>query len=184
QLPEPSTDLRGRTFIITGSNTGLGFAAAMRLARLNAVHVVLAVRSATKGAEARERIMQGTPGFKGTIDVWALDMGSFESVRLFAAKANDTLPRLDGALVNAGVASPQWHTSVDGWEQSLQVNGIATGLLSVLLLPLLQATSKLPPPHPDAPQMLPHLTITGSEAMFLAKFPEKSAPNILQALNE
>jgi hypothetical protein len=44
----------------------------------------------------------------------------------------------------------------------LQVNVLSTGLLGILLLPLLHSTARLPPPHPDVSQTPPHLTFTGS----------------------
>jgi hypothetical protein len=82
----------------------------------------------------------------------------------------------------------------------MEVNVINTGLLAVLLVPLLQATSRLPAPHPDVQQTPPHLTITGGGSQFLffhvscvincltvhivAQFPQKKSPNILQAMND
>ncbi|KAJ6530073.1 hypothetical protein DFH09DRAFT_994706 [Mycena vulgaris] len=184
KLPAVDVNLAGRTFLITGSNTGLGLAAAIHLARLKPAHLILGVRDAAKGAKAKEEIVAQTQ-FAGTIDVWELDMTKFESVKSFAERANSTLGRLDGAIVNAGIANPaQWDITSDGWEKTLQVNGIATGLLAVLLLPILQATTKLPPPHPDALQTPPHLSITGSAGQFMARFPEKHAANILQTLND
>ncbi|KAJ7135795.1 hypothetical protein C8R44DRAFT_729350 [Mycena epipterygia] len=184
KLELPDYDLAGRTYLITGSNTGLGLAAAIHLARLNATHLVLGVRDLNKGEKAKNEIIAQTK-FAGTIDIWELDMARFDSVTSFAEKAKNSLIRLDGALVNAGIAKPErWETTADGWEKTLQVNGIATGLLAVLLLPLLQATTRLPPPHPDASQLPPHLTITGSAGQFLAQFREKRETNILKALND
>ncbi|KAJ7742842.1 hypothetical protein B0H16DRAFT_1562530 [Mycena metata] len=177
-------DLTGRTFMITGSNTGLGLASAIHLARMKPAHLILAVRDLEKGAKAKDEIIAQT-NFTGPIDVWELDMAKFDSVKSFAEKSNSTLSRLDGAIINAGITSPpRWDMTSDGWEKTLQVNGIATGLLAVLLLPLLQVTTKFPPPHPNATVTSPHLTITGSAAQYLTKFPEKRATNILQALND
>ncbi|KAJ7639523.1 hypothetical protein FB45DRAFT_828417 [Roridomyces roridus] len=175
-FPPVEADLTGCTYLVTGSNTGLGLAAAVHLARLNPARLVLAVRDLSKGVKAKEEVLLQT-NYAGTIDVWELDMSSFESVKRFATQANSSLTRLDGALINAGVGPPvRWEVTVDGWERTLQVNAIATGLLCVLLLPLLQATAK-------QTQEPPHLTITGSEAPWTAKFPEKHATNILDTLN-
>ncbi|KAF8142241.1 hypothetical protein K438DRAFT_1878481 [Mycena galopus ATCC 62051] len=110
-------------------------------------------------------------------------MASFASVVRFAERAKGTLERLDGAVLNAGINSWDWGVTEDGWEKMLQVNALSTGLLGVLLLPLLQRTSTLPHPLPDT-AIAPHLTITGSEGMCLASFPFKSAPHILTALND
>ncbi|KAJ7192859.1 hypothetical protein B0H12DRAFT_1171513, partial [Mycena haematopus] len=164
----PNFDLTGRTyrtFIVTGSNTGIGFAAAVHLARLNPAHLILGVRDLKKGEVAKARITAET-GSSAVIDV----------VKKFAQRAK-TLERLDGVLLNAGIHGCAWETTSDGWERMLQVNALSTGLLGVLLLPLLSATAA----RPDAS---PHLTFTGSAAMFFSSFPEKRAPNILQMLND
>ncbi|KAF7371273.1 ATP-dependent DNA helicase PIF1 [Mycena sanguinolenta] len=152
-LPVPTSDLTGRTFIITGSNTGIGFAAAVHLARLNPARLVLGVRDLKKGEAAKARIIAETR-FSSVIDVWDLDMADFGSVKRFAERAG-TLERLDGALLNAGMNGTTWQTTRDGWERTLQVNALSQGLLGILLLPLLHATAT----RPDAS---PHLTFTGS----------------------
>ncbi|KAJ7310982.1 hypothetical protein DFH08DRAFT_974139 [Mycena albidolilacea] len=158
ELPVES-DLTDRTYLITGSNTGLGLAAAIHLAHLNATHLVLGVRDSIKGAKARDEIIAQTK-FSGIIDVWELDMATFDSVKSFAEGQKHscwfgrrTCQRRDCESRPVG--------SDDGW-MGEDVNGIAAGLLAVLLLPVLQATTKLPLPHPDASHMPPHLTITGS----------------------
>ncbi|KAJ7331042.1 hypothetical protein DFH08DRAFT_966783 [Mycena albidolilacea] len=177
KLPAIDTDLTGRTYLVTGSNTGLGLAAEIHLARLKASRIVLAIRDLNKGAKAKEEIIAQT-NFAGIIDVWELDMSKFNSVKGFMERTNGELKRLDGAIINAGIPNPlRRETTEDGWEKLLQVNAIATGLLSVLLLPLLQATAKLS-------QEAPHLTLTGSAAQFMARFSEKRATNILQTLND
>ncbi|KAF7356338.1 hypothetical protein MVEN_00966100 [Mycena venus] len=183
KLPVTHSDLSGRTFVVTGSNTGLGLATAIHLARMNPKHLILAVRDVKKGNAAKDQIIAET-GFAGMLEIWELDMVDFGSVKRFVGLANAKLERLDGAILNAGINVPSWDVTVDGWEKTFQVNMLATGLLGVLLLPLLKRTASLPPPHPYAPKILPHLTITGSGAQFLALFREKAEPEILKALND
>ncbi|KAF7358699.1 hypothetical protein MSAN_01208900 [Mycena sanguinolenta] len=160
KLPVTHDDLTGRTYLVTGSNTGLGLALAIHLARLHP-----------------------RPAHPRRSRFWELDMASFASVIQFAERANTTLNRLDGAVLNAGVNKKDWDVTPDGWERTLQTNVLSTGLLGVLLLPLLQTTSKLPSPRPES-AIPPHLTITSSEGMTIAKFSEKSASSILKAMND
>ncbi|KAF8168980.1 hypothetical protein K438DRAFT_1444922, partial [Mycena galopus ATCC 62051] len=182
-LEDTHADLTGRTYLVTGSNTGLGLAVAIHLARLNPAQIILAMRDLGKGEAARAQIVKET-GFAGErIEVWELDMASFASVVRFAERTKGTLERLDGVVLNAGINSWDWGVTEDGWEKMLQVNALSTGLLGVLLLPLLQRTSTLPHPLPDT-AIAPHLTITGSEGMCIASFPFKSASHILTALND
>ncbi|KAJ6534665.1 hypothetical protein DFH09DRAFT_1043424 [Mycena vulgaris] len=183
KLPAIQADLAGRTFLVTGSNTGIGLALAIHLARLNPSHLILAVRNVQKGEVAKKEIIAQT-AFAGALEIWELDMAEFGSVKRFAERANTTLKRLDGAVLNAGIHAGKWQTTADGWEKTLQVNVLSTGLLGILLLPLLQSTSRLPPPHTNALQTPPHLTLTGSGALFLANFSEKSAMNVIKALND
>ncbi|KAJ6517876.1 hypothetical protein C8R47DRAFT_97 [Mycena vitilis] len=175
KLPQPDSDLTGRTFLVTGSNTGIGYAAVVHLARLNPAKIILGVRDVAKGEAAKTRLV-AEAGFSGAVEVWEIDMADFASVKRFAARAN-SLERLDGALLNAGLNAGSWEMTGDAWERMLQVNALSTGLLALLLLPLLKSTAA----QPDAS---PHLTITGSASMFFTSFPEKSSPNIIQTLND
>ena len=70
-----------------------------------------------KGNTARENIIAetGCPG--SAIEVWELDMASFASVTQFAQRANTTLNRLGGAVLNAGVNTKEWDVTPDGWER-------------------------------------------------------------------
>ncbi|KAJ7030695.1 hypothetical protein C8F04DRAFT_1112788 [Mycena alexandri] len=181
KLPAIHADLTGRTVVVTGSNTGLGLSTAIHFARMNPVRLILAVRDLKKGIAAKEEIISET-GFAGRLEVWELDMADFGSVKRFVEQANTTLERLDSVILSTGINVPSWDITVDGWEKTFQVNMLATGLLGVLLLPLLKKTAKTP--LPDVPSMAPHLTITGSGSQYLALFPEKDAPEILKALND
>lgn len=97
-----SLSLKGQTVLITGSNTGLGLATARKCVELGATRVILAVRSIAKGDMAKTSIQQSHPLSLTKIDVWDVDLQSFESV-LAIGKREATLPRLDAALLNAGV---------------------------------------------------------------------------------
>jgi NAD(P)-dependent dehydrogenase (short-subunit alcohol dehydrogenase family) len=81
------------------------------------------------------------------LEVWELDMMSYDSVCAFAELA-DGLGRLDIAILNAGIRRSSYHAGQQGWEEDLQVNTLSTVLLGVLLLPKLkqskQHTGKTP----------------------------------------
>jgi retinol dehydrogenase-12 len=77
--PLPSSDFSGQTVIVTGGNAGLGREAAGHVARLNAAHLIIACRTASKGEEAREWIARQTKS-STEIQVWPLDQSSFASV--------------------------------------------------------------------------------------------------------
>ncbi|KAK2032057.1 short chain dehydrogenase [Colletotrichum zoysiae] len=173
KLPYPAEDCAGRTVIVTGSNVGLGLEAARHFVRLNAAKVILAVRSTEKGEAAKTNI-ELTTGRRDVLEVWPLDQLSFDSVKEFAARA-DQLPRLDYLLLNASIATND-RVEAEGWESSLTVNVLSTFLLGLKLLPVLRRSGK-------TYNVTPKIVITASEASQLAKFRERNAENIYKALN-
>lgn len=141
-LPIPSTDadLSVQTFIVTGSNKGLGLESARHLSRLGAGKLILAVRNETKGLEAKSDILATTARPESSIDVWPLDMDSVDSIKAFAVRAA-TLARIDGVLANAGLMTAKFSSS-QGNEQSLHVNVVGTFLLYLLLAPKMKESGK------------------------------------------
>ena len=113
--PVPSTDCTSKTIIVTGANVGLGKEAARHYVRLNAEKVILACRSLDKG-EAAKKDIEATTGRKGVIEVWQLDLSSYQSVKQFAERAK-TLRRLDSVVENAGI-STQKFKAVEGNEST------------------------------------------------------------------
>ncbi|KAK4548089.1 hypothetical protein LTR36_010809 [Oleoguttula mirabilis] len=129
----------GRTIVVTGSNTGVGFEASVKFVQLGAARVILAVRSIKKGEDARMQIEQRT-GRKGVAEVWELDMLDYGSIKAFAARVDEEVERLDIAVLNAGIFMATFQKSSYGWEKVLQVNVLSTSLLGLLLLPKLKAS--------------------------------------------
>ena len=130
-LPTSTKDLSGRIVIITGANTGLGFEAAKSLYAMNPARLILAVRSTSKGYEAKKAIISsiaksappGQDRGETSIEVWELDLASFGSVKQFSEKCLRDLGRLDILLENAGIIAIGWTTTVDGWESALVFQG-------------------------------------------------------------
>jgi NAD(P)-dependent dehydrogenase (short-subunit alcohol dehydrogenase family) len=125
----------GKFAIVTGANSGIGYDTALELARAGA-EVVLATRSAERGAAAVARIRAEVP--QALVRFEALDLASLASVRDFAARIKASHGALNILVNNAGVmALPRRSVTVDGFETQLGVNFLGHFLLTALLLPLL-----------------------------------------------
>jgi NAD(P)-dependent dehydrogenase (short-subunit alcohol dehydrogenase family) len=122
-------DQSGRTAVVTGANSGIGFAAARELARAGA-HIVLAVRDREKGQRAASEI-------GGDVSVAELDLASLDSVREFAARFEGGLDLL---INNAGVMAAPRRITPDGFESQLATNHLGHFALTGLLLDKLLAT--------------------------------------------
>jgi hypothetical protein len=126
----------GRTFLVTGANTGLGFEVAQVLAGRGG-RVLLGCRTRSKAEDAVARIRAAHPDADlGIID---LDQGSLASVRA-AAERVAAEPRLDVLVNNAGIMMPPLERTADGFESQLGVNHLGTFALTGLLLPKLAQT--------------------------------------------
>jgi len=137
-------DYSGRTIIVTGSTSGIGEEAAYKFAALGADRVVIAARDVKKG-QSTKAALESRLGRTDQLEVWELDMMSYDSIRMFAKRANE-LEHLDIAVLNAGTRRTTFNQSSYGWEEDLQVNTLSTTLLALLLLPKLRA-SKRPNGH-------------------------------------
>ncbi|MFF4485274.1 oxidoreductase [Streptomyces sp. NPDC001544] len=128
-------DQTGRTAVVTGANSGLGYVTARELARRGA-RVVLACRSEARGNAAADRIVAEVP--KARAEFMRLDLADLASVREFAER----LPyeRVDLLVNNAGVIGLPYGTTADGFETQFGVNHLGHFALTGLLLPTLLAT--------------------------------------------
>lgn len=132
------TDIRdqsGRTAVITGANTGLGYETAAALAAKGA-HVVLAVRNLDKGKAAADLIARRSPGADVTLQ--ELDLTSLDSIREAAEQLHAAHDRIDLLVNNAGVMMTPKGTTKDGFELQFGTNHLGhfalTGRLFDLLL--------------------------------------------------
>ena len=171
--PYPKQDFSGRTVIVTGSNVGLGLEAARHFTRLNAAKVILGVRDVGKGEKAKGSIEASTKR-QNVVEVWQLDLASYDSVKQFASKAQE-LDRLDVVVENAGIATDKYRIFEDN-ESTITVNVVSTFLLALLVLPKLQETA-------TKFHVQPHLVIVSSEVHAFTSMPEKSSANIFETLS-
>jgi NAD(P)-dependent dehydrogenase (short-subunit alcohol dehydrogenase family) len=139
-VPKADLDLSEQVIIVTGSNTGLGLEASRHLSQLGLGKLIMAVRTISKGEEAKKDILASTYREDSTIEVWPLDMDNYESIKAFANRASQ-LPRIDGVLANAGVMTAQFGLS-EGIEKTLNVNVVSTFLLYLLLLPKMRESGQ------------------------------------------
>src|SRR5689334_15195198 len=132
QLP----DLNGRTAIVTGSNSGIGFHTALELARHGAA-VTLACRNTDSAQEAADRIRKEAPGAE--VEVGRLDLSSLASVEEFAKAWEGPLHLL---VNNAGVMTPpRYRETEDGFELQFGTNHLGHFALTGRLLPSLVEAS-------------------------------------------
>ncbi|CAH0027234.1 unnamed protein product [Clonostachys rhizophaga] len=176
-LPVPTKSFEGQTVIITGSNTGLGFEAAKHIVRLKADKVILAVRSVSKGETAAKALRSGSAGSEKSptkVEVWQLDLSSYDSIQDFASRVDRELDRLDVVIENAGLLTENFTMAGDD-ESTIRVNVLGTMFLALLLLPKLRATA-------NKWEKDVVLTFTGSFMHWSAKFEERKADDIFQEL--
>ncbi|KAI4130860.1 MAG: hypothetical protein LQ338_001537 [Usnochroma carphineum] len=170
-----STNLKDQTGIVTGSNIGLGLEASRQLLELGLSHLILAVRDQKKGEAARQDLSRTSPEAK--IEVWDLNLSNYQSVQEFVQRCS-TLPRLDFAILNAGLLRMQLEINkTTGHEETIQVNYLSTALLAILLIPVLQAKRA----NPGKPG---RITIVSSEMGEFAQFREQMEDPILPAFND
>lgn len=170
----PQTPATGLTVVVTGANVGLGLEAARHYVRLGAAKVILAVRTMEKG-EAAKKAIEESEKREGVVQVWHLDLQSYESVKQFAKKVAG-LPRLDIMLENAAIATSVFRRAEEN-ESTITVNVVSTFLLALLVLPKLRETS-------TKFNTTPYLTIVSSGIHESTSMPEKSNPNIFEKLND
>jgi NAD(P)-dependent dehydrogenase (short-subunit alcohol dehydrogenase family) len=136
QMPE----LSGKYVIVTGASSGIGFEAAQALAAKGA-EIVLAVRDLARGEACAARIRSLHRDAK--LSVSALDLASLVSIKDFAERISDTMPRIDVLLNNAGLGlQDKRATTFDGFERQFGTNHLGHFALTGRLIPaLLRAPS-------------------------------------------
>ncbi|MET9573307.1 oxidoreductase [Streptomyces virginiae] len=131
-------DQSGRTAVVTGANSGIGYVTARELARRGA-SVVLACRSAARGRAALVRLRAEVPAAKA--EFIPLDLADLRSVREFAAACGERHPALDLLVNNAGVMALPYGRTADGFETQFGVNHLGHFAVTGLLLPRLRAAA-------------------------------------------
>ncbi|MCW2671548.1 MAG: rhlG2 [Frankiales bacterium] len=134
--PTDIPDQTGRTALVTGANSGLGFHTTVELARKGA-RVLMACRNPAKAETALGLVRKEVPG--GAVELVSLDLASLDSVEQAADDVAGRLPHLDLLVNNAGIMAVPFGRTADGFELQFGTNHLGHFALTGRLLPLLLA---------------------------------------------
>jgi NAD(P)-dependent dehydrogenase (short-subunit alcohol dehydrogenase family) len=138
--------LAGKRVLITGGNSGIGYHAALKLARKGA-QVTLACRDRQRGEAALARLDADSPSAHTELAI--LDLASLSSVRDFAEKELAQHRPLHILINNAGVmAPPKRLQTADGFELQFGTNVLGHFALTALLMPALEQAAAVSPDRP------------------------------------
>ncbi len=132
-------NLSGKTAVVTGANSGIGYWTAYWLA-VKGARVILASRDPQKAETAAIRMGDLIPELK--LDRIPLDLASFKSIHKFSATFSERYSTLDILINNAGVMAIPFRTTVDGFEMQFGTNHLGHFALTGLLMPPLLAASE------------------------------------------
>jgi NAD(P)-dependent dehydrogenase (short-subunit alcohol dehydrogenase family) len=135
--PDRLPDLSGKTYVITGGNSGLGLEAAKILAGKGG-RVVITARDAGKAADALAQVRAAAPG--AAVDFVTLDLADLDSVVAGAAALREKCPRIDAMINNAGVMQTPLLRTKQGFELQIGTNHFGHFKLNAALLDVLEAS--------------------------------------------
>src|SRR6056297_415047 len=130
--PHRLGDQTGKTFVISGANSGIGFKASRRLVQAGA-HVIMLCRNLDKAGAAARKLRE-VAAEPAKVTVISMDLSSLNSVRDAAKTVLQEAPRIDALINNAGIMfPPKRETTRDGFELQFGVNHLGHFLLTGLL---------------------------------------------------
>jgi len=128
---------KGKTIIVTGSSSGIGYEAARVLANKEA-KVIIAVRNLEKGKKAKEKIL--IQNKNADVEVMKIDLSDLSSIKLFAEEFKNKFDKLDILINNAGVMIPPYSKTMEGFELQFGTNHLGHFSLTLQLLDLIEKT--------------------------------------------
>ena len=128
-------DLSGKTYVITGSNSGVGLETTRQLVKQGG-HVIMACRRPDAAAEVAKEF----EGLAGTVDILRCDLADLDSVRAFAKAFHAKYEVIDGLMCNAGMVNMDSKPAFtkDGFELTIGISYFGHFLLTELLLEALK----------------------------------------------
>ena len=141
----PGINLSGKTVIVTGATAGIGLAISRQLLTYKVSTLIMAVRNLPKGETVRKALLS-EPAVKAanpnaTVKVMKLDTESYEGVQHFVSIFKAEFQDLHLLIANAGIGTAAKELASSGHEKNIQVNYLSNVLLTLALLPALEATA-------------------------------------------
>ena len=130
-------NLDGKVFVVTGANSGIGYASSLALAEKGAT-IIMACRNAEKAQQAMEKIKAAVPSAK--VETMQLDLASLKSVREFADAFKKKYDRLDVLVNNGGPIIAKQSVTEDGFESHFGVGHLGHFALTAALLDVILET--------------------------------------------
>ncbi|KAK1708748.1 hypothetical protein BDP67DRAFT_524559 [Colletotrichum lupini] len=147
-LAPPTTSFEGKTVLLVGATGAILSEAARIITSLSVSTLILAVRNVAKGEsladELRKAIEEGSRQ-QPKITVMEVDLLSFDSVKTFATRINDSQNRIDVVVMGSAIMNDETRVTADGWEETLQLIHISSALLILLLFPKMLADGETQP---------------------------------------
>ncbi len=133
------TDARldGKTCVITGATSGVGYQSARQLAKAGA-RLVLLCRNPEKARKVQDELRSE---FKAEADIFIADMRILAEVGRAAKQISEKYPKIDILVNNAGVFNKRRRLTPDGNEEIFGVIHLAAFVLTTALLPNLKAAA-------------------------------------------
>jgi NAD(P)-dependent dehydrogenase (short-subunit alcohol dehydrogenase family) len=129
--------LKGKTYVVTGGNSGLGYETVKALVDKGA-HVIMASRNTKRSNQAKKTILKSTDN--GSIMSIKLDLASLSSIKKAAEEILQKTDKIDGLINNAGVMFTSFKQTEDGFEYQNGVNHIGHFVLTKYLFNRLKET--------------------------------------------
>lgn len=131
-----TSDLSGKTALVTGASSGIGLEASVKLAARGA-RVLMVARDPARGEAARAEVVRRSGSAQ--VELLLCDFASQKATRALADQVRERVERIDILINNAGSVSPKRQLTEDGIEQTFAVNHLGYFLLTNLLLDLVVA---------------------------------------------
>jgi len=128
-----------KTYLVTGATSGIGEAVTAALLTTRGARVVGVARTAERARAATDRLRRRLPDAE--IDYLTANLSEMAQVRRLAAQLCARVSRVDGLILNAGVARPRRELTADGFEMDFATNHLSAFLLVRELDDLLRASA-------------------------------------------